>query len=185
MTSDAQTGISSRILNTVLGALFGALLFASQIALAGLPNIELVSLLILVWTRVFRFGALPGIGVFILLEGLIYGFSIWWISYAYIWFVLWGIVMLVPVQKKELSFGRKALAALGWAVLSGAYGFAFGALTAIPWLIRGGPSTAFAYWIAGIPFDVTHAIGNFAAALILSLPLISLLEKMKTHTRRF
>lgn len=50
-----------RLFSLVLDAMFGALLVISQVALAGLPNIELVSLLILVWTRVFRSGALPGI----------------------------------------------------------------------------------------------------------------------------
>ena len=84
----------ARTLGIVLGALFGALLFISQIIAASLPNIEIVSLLILVWTRVYRYGALPGIGVFILLQGICYGFGIWWESYLYIWFILWGLVML-------------------------------------------------------------------------------------------
>ena len=96
-------GPSSRTLYIVLGALFGALLFVSQVIAASLPNIELVSLLILVWTRVYRYGALPGIGVFILLQGLFYGFGIWWESYLYIWFILWGLVMLVPQPKNEPS----------------------------------------------------------------------------------
>ena len=73
-----------RLLTLVLGALFGALLHISQVILAGLPNIELVSLLVIVWTRVFRWWALPGIAVFILLQGLMYGFGIYWISYLWL-----------------------------------------------------------------------------------------------------
>lgn len=177
----ARTRIAAKIAYITLGAMLGAMLFASQVAMAGLPNIEIVSLLILVWTRVYRTGALPGIAVFIALEGVVYGFGIWWISYLYIWFILWGIVMLIPPRKSQekLTGKRLALASLGWAVLSGAYGFAFGALTAIPWFFRGGPSAALAYWLSGIPFDIPHAIGNFASALLLAVPLIELLTKLK------
>ena len=48
---------TARLVELILSALFGALLFSSQVALAALPNIEIVSLLIIVWTRVFRTGA--------------------------------------------------------------------------------------------------------------------------------
>lgn len=162
-----------RLLTLVLGALFGALLHISQVILAGLPNIELVSLLVIVWTRVFRWGALPGIAVFILLQGLMYGFGIFWISYLYIWFLLWGIVMLIPRRPAPLL-----LRAVGWALLSGAYGFAFGALTAIPWFFIGGPSAALSYWLAGLLFDGAHAGGNFVFALILAVPLMDILRKI-------
>ena len=168
----------ARTLYIVLGALFGALLFVSQIIAASLPNIELVSLFIIVWTRVYRYGALPGIGVFILLEGLCYGFGIWWVSYLYIWFILWGMVMLVPPMKKA----RPLAAALGWASLSGVYGLAFGSMTAIPWLFRGGPAAAIAYILSGIPFDITHGVANFVLAFLLAIPLIRLLSKLKSQT---
>ena len=168
----------ARTLYIVLGALFGALLFISQIIAAPLPNVELVSLFIIVWTRVYRYGALPGIGVFILLEGLCYGFGIWWVSYLYIWFILWGMVMLVPPMKKA----RPLAAALGWASLSGVYGLAFGSLTAIPWLFRGGPAAAIAYILSGIPFDITHGVANFVLAFLLAVPLIRLLSKLKSQT---
>lgn len=177
----AHSRIAAKIAYITLGAMLAALLLVSQLTLAGLPNIELVSLLIIVWTRVYRTGALPGIGVFVILEGILFGFGIWWISYLYIWFILWGIVMLIPRRRSAPPLrGKKLfLASLGWALLSGAYGFAFGALTAIPWFFRGGLSTMFAYWVSGIPFDIPHAIGNFAAALLLAVPLIELLEKLK------
>ncbi|MBE6561268.1 MAG: hypothetical protein E7662_09080 [Ruminococcaceae bacterium] len=177
----AQSRIAAKIAYITLGAMLGALLLVSQLVLAGLPNIELVSLLIIVWTRVYRTGALPGIAVFVVLEGVIFGFGIWWVSYLYIWFILWGIVMLIPRRRSEEPLrGKKLLiASLGWAILSGAYGFAFGALTAIPWFFRGGLSTMVAYWVSGIPFDIPHALGNFAAALLLAVPLIELLGKLK------
>ena len=169
----------ARTLYIVLGALFGALLFISQIVAAPLPNVELVSLFIIVWTRVYRYGALPGIGVFILLEGLYYGFGIWWEAYLYSWFILWGLTMLIPRGKENV---HPLAAAAGWAFLSGLFGLSFGTLSSLSWLIRGGPSTALAYIVAGIPFDIAHGVANFVLAFLLAVPLIRLLSKLKAQT---
>ena len=51
----------------VLG-LLGAVLFAGKIALAGLPNIEIVSLLVIVYTVVLGWRALFPVYVYVLLE---------------------------------------------------------------------------------------------------------------------
>ena len=53
----------------------------------------------------------------------------------------------------------------------------------IPWFFRGGWASMTAYWASGIPFDILHAVGNFAAALLLAVPMISLLEKLKSGRR--
>ena len=58
-----------------------AILFVGQIALAFLPNIEVVSLLIILYTLTFKKRVLWIIYGFALLEGMLYGFSFWWISY--------------------------------------------------------------------------------------------------------
>ena len=56
----------------VLIALLAALLLVVQVSLAVLPNIELVSLLIILYTVVFSLKTTLWVtGVFILLEGLI------------------------------------------------------------------------------------------------------------------
>lgn len=166
----------SRLFWPVASAMFAALLTISQLLLAGLPNVELVSLLVLVWTRAFGRHALPGIAVFAVLQGILYGFSIWWLPYLYVWFILWGIVMLIP--RRDVAY---PLRALGWGALSGAYGFAFGALSGIPWLITGGPRTFAAYVAAGIPFDVSHAIGNAVFALALAPWLIDTLTRLRAR----
>lgn len=175
-----------RLLHLTVGALFGALLVASKEILAAVPGIELVSLLIIAWTRVFRSGAIPGIAVFILLEGVLYGFGLWWTMYLYIWYVLWAVVMLLPRSRpdREMSSKRRLLASLGWATLSGLYGLSFGALCAIPYFFRGGPSAALAYWLSGIPYDAAHAVGNFAVAFVLAVPMIALLDRLKKKMER-
>lgn len=60
----------------VILAICTAIIFVQQIALAGLPNIELVSFLIIVYAKTFRYKSLYIIYVFALLQGVFYGFHI-------------------------------------------------------------------------------------------------------------
>ena len=146
----------------VLNALLGALLLTAQIVLAPLPNIELVTLLILEYTLVFglRRAAWPVV-VFLGLEGLLYGFGLWWLNWLYIW-PLWMLIVWLL---------RRCDSATLWAVAAGAFGLCFGALCAIPYWFIGGPAAAFSYWVAGIPFDIPHCVGNVVSVLVLYRPL--------------
>ena len=151
----------------ILLGLLGAVLVLAQVALMFLPNIELVSLLLIVYTRVFGRRAFYPLAVFILLEGALYGFGLWWVSYLYVWPLLVGITL--PLRKNQ--------SALLWAILSGGFGLLFGALCSIPYLFAGGPAAAISYWVAGIPFDLLHCAGNAAAALLCG-PLTRLFEAL-------
>ncbi len=158
----------NKIRQTVAVGILSAILLAGQLALAPLPNIELVSTLLIIYTQVFKKQVFFIIYVFVLLEGLVFGFGIWWMSYLYIWSMLALIVL--ALQKLDN--------AVLWAVVSGAFGLLFGALCAIPYLISGGIGAAFAYWSAGIPYDILHCGGNFALTLILYKPLTRLIRKL-------
>ena len=72
---------------TILG-LLTAILFLGQVFLAILPNIEVVSLLIILYTLTCRKKVFLIIYAFVLLEGFCYGFGMWWFSYLYIWSIL-------------------------------------------------------------------------------------------------
>lgn len=152
-------------------ALLGAVLYVGQVALAFLPNIEVVSVLVLVYTLTFERKALLPIYVFVLLEGVTYGFGIWWFMYLYVWAVLYLVVRLL----------HKNDSVLVWAVVNGAYGLSFGALCAVPYLAAGGIGTAVAWWTSGIPWDIAHCAGNFATALVLYRPLMAVLHYIKVH----
>ena len=64
----------------VIFAFLGAILVVVQFALSSLPNVEVVSLLVYIYAKVFGKKALIPVYVFVLIEGLIYGFTIWWIT---------------------------------------------------------------------------------------------------------
>lgn len=137
----------------VLG-LLGALLVVLQVTMALLPNIEPVSLLVMVYTAVLGRRAAYPIAVFVALEALIWGVSTWVLSYLYVWAVLAVLAWLLRGMESRV----------GWAVLSGAFGLAFGALCALVYLPVGGWQMFAATWVAGIPFDLLHGAGNFAIA---------------------
>lgn len=158
---------SDKLLKTVLSAVFGALLIAVQVALAPLANIELVTTLVMLFGCVLGKYAFLSLGVFVLGEGLIFGFGIWWVSYLYIWIIPLFMGMALKKFRNPFVFG------LGAAV----FGLLFGTLTAIPNLIMFGIENAFAYIIAGIPFDIPHAIGNGVLTTVLFVPLRIALEK--------
>lgn len=62
----------------VRDAFLAAILLVLQVSLSWLPNVELVSLLLILYTLVFRRHVWFILYVFVILEGLIYGFGLWW-----------------------------------------------------------------------------------------------------------
>ncbi len=159
--------------------MLGALLFCSKLLMEWAPNIHFIALFIITFTLVYRAKALVPIYVFVLLTGVYGGFNVWWVPYLYIWLPLWGLAMLLP--RRAPAWLLTALAMLAGAL----HGICYGALYA--------PAQAFFFkydlqmtlaWIlAGLPFDVMHAIGNFAAcAAVYPLTrLLWLLEKRRLY----
>lgn len=157
---------------TVLFALLAALSFAAKMAMAVLPNIEPVSLLVMLFAVTFRRKGLFPVGLYVLLEFLFWPMGLWNLNYLYIWFVLFAAALCL----------RRMRSALGWAVLSGAFGLCFGLLSAPVYAVTGGSAFAMTWWISGIPYDLLHCAGNFVMALVLFAPLRRLLD---TLSRRF
>lgn len=139
----------------------GALMFVLKVALASLPNVHLGAVLIVLTAVLFGWRSMYSIAIYVLLEGLVYGFSVWWISYLYAWPLLGAVCVLM----------RKNDSAFIWAVVTGIFGLSFGALCAIPYFFIGGWEMALSYWVGGIPFDLMHCAGNFVLTLVLFKPL--------------
>lgn len=137
-------------------------------ALAFIPNVELVSLLVILFTLYFGKKILFVVPAFILLEGCIYGFGLWWIMYLYVWPLL---ALITYIMRKQNSVWV-------WAIISGSFGLAFGALCSIPYIVLSGPKAAFAWWVSGIPFDILHCVSNFVLCLVLFKPLSKVMRKM-------
>ena len=144
-----------------------ALIFGTKVALAGLPNVNLNTVLIILTVVFFGWKALYTVYLYVLLEGLIFGFSVWWVGYLYVWAILVVVAMLL----------RKNDSSLLWAVVAGIYGLVFGLLMYLEWFaINGGWEGYFAMWVAGIPYDLTHCVSNFVLTLVLYRPLYRVMD---------
>ena len=152
---------------TLFGVL-GALTFAAKYVMSGLPNIEPVSLMVMLFAVIFGKKCLYPIYLYVMMEILFYGISLWNINYLYIWLVLAVAAYLL----------RKMEHPIGWAILSGTFGLLFGALCGIVEVFIGGFSYAAAKWVSGIPFDIAHCAGNFVIALLLFKPMRQQMEKL-------
>lgn len=159
-------------------ALFGmlaAVIEVSKLALSYLPNVELVTFWIIMFTLYFGPRTVYSVLVFVLIEICIYGISTWVIMYFYIWPLLVLIVYLT----------RKADSIWFYSILSGFFGLFYGAVCAIPYIFIGatdggigsGLLLAFNWWVAGLRFDIVHGIANFALMLVLYTPV----KKLFSH----
>lgn len=95
------------------------------------------------------------------------------VSYLYVWAILCGSVFLMGWNGKPRSISA--------ALLAGIFGMLFGLLCAVSYFFTGGIGAAFAWWTAGIPFDIVHGISNFAVTLLLFDPLYRLLSRLKNQ----
>lgn len=148
--------------------LLGAAVFVAQFIMSPLPNLEPVSLLVLVYVSLLGRRALFPIYVFVGLSTLVWGLNLWTITYLYVWAVLAGVAWLL----------RGMQSVLGWAILSGLFGLFFGALCALIYLPMGRWEFAISWWIQGIPFDLVHCVGNFFMVLLLYRPVKRCLARM-------
>ena len=146
-----------------------AIIEVCKYALAGVPNVELTTFWIIMFTLYLGKRIFYVIPAFILIEACVYGFHIWIIMYIYAWPLLALATLLI----------RKKNSYLGCAFLSCVFGLLFGLLCSIPYVFTGafeggllnGFRVAFTWWIAGIPWDLVHGISNLVIMLVLYFPI--------------
>ena len=94
---------------------------------------------------------------------------------------IWPLLALVT------HLARRNTNPLFWAILSSAFGFLFGFFCSIPYVVIGwvsggfinGLYAGFTWWIAGIPWDIIHGIGNFVLMIVLYNPIKKTMHLIK------
>ena len=164
--------LKTKIKDIAVIAMMSVVLLAVQVVLSFIPNVELVSLLIVIYTLVFGWKTIAIIYIFVILEGMVFGFGQWWFNYLYVWIILFLVV-------RFFNAGHSYIVC---SVISGLFGMVFGGLCAVLYLFIGGPGYAFSYWIHGIPFDITHGIANIIVSLVLFKPVYTLLKRFNKRS---
>lgn len=154
-----------------------AVIEVCKMSLSFLPNIELTTFWLILFTLFFGWKIVFVVPVFILIEISMYGFQLWVIMYLYIWPLL---VSLVWIFRKQTSLWF-------WSIFSSVFGLFFGLLCSVPYFIIGaagngilsGLYAGLSWWVAGIPWDIVHAIGNFILMLALYRPVSAILIRLR------
>jgi len=148
-------------------ALFAALLLISKEALAALPNIEVVTLFIILLTHNIGLKALWSVYTFVAVQLLLYPSGVWMISYLYVWAIL---VFIICALRR---YGNAVL----YTIIAGIFGILFGVLCSIPAFYVGGFGYGISWIINGLSFDVVHCVGNIVTTAVLFYPLNKAMQK--------
>ena len=155
---------------TALVGIMAATVECAKLALAALPNIEAVTLLLALYGYVFGWLGFVGAIVFVSIEPLVWGFNTWVVSY----YLYWPFVALVFMLLSKFKVKNRFILA-GTAVLMTVW---FGVLTSLvdTGLLSGFFDDFFkrfsVYYLRGLPFYAAQVACN--AVLFLSLfPFLS------------
>ena len=172
-TSPKRKNHTRMIKELVVFAMLGSIMFASDLLMEILPNIHLLGMLIMAFTVTYRVKALIPIYIYVMLQGVYAGFSLWWIPYLYVWTILWALTMLIPKKTP------KVVASIVYPAICALHGFAFGILYAPGQALMFGLDfkQTLAWVAAGFPFDIIHGVSNIFTGLLV-LPFSLLLTKL-------
>ncbi len=148
-------------------------MYVSQVIMSPLPNIEIVSLLIIITTCVFGAKTLSSVYIFVICEALHYGIHDWVIGY----FIAWPILCIV------IRLLRKFASRELFTLISAIFGLVFELFFILPYLFVGGIGYAIAKLISGFWFSLLHCIGNLVLTYLLYNPLKNILESAVNRYR--
>ena len=151
-----------------LFGMLGGLTFGAKFAMSGLPNIEPVSLLVMLFAVTFGVKCLFPIYIYVAMELTLFPIGDWSLMYLYLWALLALFAWCM----------RKVTDPLAWALLAAAFGLFFEVLGSPVYILFGGLSYAVAKCVYGILYSLLHCAGNFALTLLLFVPLRKLLTTL-------
>lgn len=162
---------------TALVGMMAATIECAKLALAAIPNVEAVTLLIALYSYVFGWAGLISAFVFVFIEPLVWGMGTWFISYL----IYWPLLAIVFFLLGRLGL-KNRFATCGIAVIMT---FLFGILTSLVdiGLFSGSFDNFFyrfgIYYARGVVFYLVHIGSNLLVFLFVFSPLRKLLTNIK------
>lgn len=166
-------------------AVMAAMLTALKFALSFVPNVEVVTLLVMVYAAVFGAAyVVPAVVVFCSVEMAIYGVGSWVILY-YVYWPLLALASCAVFRLKTDTTIRIVVSAIFAAIMSAFFGVLSACCDTL-FVAVGFPGLDLAsYWVAyyirGLTFDAVHAVSNLFVAGFLFVPLCSVAERIKRN----
>ena len=169
--------------------IMAATLECGKLALAVLPNIEVISLLLALYGYVFGCAGILAAFIFCAIEPLIWGFGPWVISYFLYWptIPLAFYILAMAKKKKAETPEQKKCVSLPIAPVTLILFFTlwFGILTSLidVGLLTGNYYRFFyrfgVYYLRGIPFYITHLVSNTVIFALAFQPLSCVFRKIR------
>lgn len=157
-------------------AVMSGLLTALKFALSFIPNVEIVTLLILVYASAFgsRY-TIPATLVFCAVEVAIYGVGSW----ALLYFVFWPLLalsacLLLKSKKTIVAVSLAFVSSVVFGVLSACcdtlfnIGFVPAGRLGVYWV---------AYYLRGVVFDIVHTVSNTIVVALLYRPMLIVVQR--------
>jgi len=158
-----------KVRDIVLIAILSATLTASKMALSFVPNVEIVTLLFIIYTIVFGFKKTMFVSIiFSTTEIFLWGFNTWLLGY----YLIWPLIVILTALISKTTKNEYV-----YAVLAGVFGLSFGLFFSITESIFYGLGYGITYWVRGLLFDIIHGFSNFILVLILFKPIKNVIEK--------
>ena len=171
-----------------VSAMFAAMFVGGKEALAVLPNIEVVTLLIAicayVWGPIVVF---PAVNVFIAVDMAIWGINTWIISY----FIHWNVVALAFLLLSKARFNNKVVEVVVATLTAGVFTTFFGVVTSAVDTLVGYTGAGFfvdvdnyfarfaVMYVSGGSFYTTQIVCNVVLFAVAFLPLVLLSRKAR------
>jgi len=164
--------------------IIAAILIAVQVALRVIPNVEAVTVIIIVCAVTFPFGVVfPAVLAFCTGEWLIYGFGYWVVAYYIYWPLLALACLLLKLVEKPLL--QTIAATLIAAVMTTFFGVLTSAIDACFAV------NSFKLWrvyfpivyVRGAVFYITHIVSNTVVTALLFLPLTTAMKNFRRNEK--
>ena len=177
MNSSVETFKGMKVQDLVLISILSASVTAGKLALSFVPNVEVVSLLFMIYTVALGVKRTWLIAIiFATTEIFIYGFSTWVLGY----YVIWPVLILITGALKN-----RVKTEYGFGIISGVFGLSFGFFFALFESLFYGIAYGMAYWVRGIPLDAIHGASNYILAVMLFKPLLKAFQtQLKQYYNR-
>ncbi len=168
-------------------AVMAGLITALKFALSFLPNVELITLLIAVFSTVWGLKySLPATIVFCLVEMAIYGVGSWLLLYIIYWPLL-AVIFYYALRNKKtpVAMGISVGIGLILTALFGVLSACTDTLFVIGAVSKDMLGTYFvSYYLKGLWFDIVHVVSVVISLLVLYIPLVKVCERIKKSITR-
>ena len=160
----------------IILSMLAVIIFTLKLALSILPNIEVVTFLLILFSSIIGKKTYYIVTIYVLLEVFYFGFGFWTLGYLFLWpfLVICSIFLKRILQTSNIAR----------AILAGVFGFCFDMFYAFIIMLFAGVWAGITYFLSGIVFSVVHMLGNYFIMLCLGEKIYAIVNRLYLKTQQ-